>query len=83
MVLDRGEVNRDADVQVGHGGGELADMVENNMVVRVKCRRGSRKSTECRENKDRRRKKETIGGRWFRRSDHLGRFGGRAFPPGR
>jgi hypothetical protein len=35
LVLDGGDINGDGDVDVGHFGGDGADRVENNMVIRV------------------------------------------------
>ena len=35
LLLDRGEVNRNSDVDVGHVGGDSADGVKDNVVVMV------------------------------------------------
>ncbi len=35
LLLDRGQVNRNGDMDVGHLGGDLADRIKDDMVVMV------------------------------------------------
>jgi hypothetical protein len=53
LLLDRGEVNRNGDVDVGHLSGDSADRVKDNVVVMVgeggDEGLGGRVNKECRE----------------------------------
>jgi hypothetical protein len=71
LLLDRGEVNRIGDVDVGHLGGDLADGIKDNVVVMVgeggDKVLGGRVNKECREDEAGKegRSEEKMG------SDHL------------